>query len=121
MYNFNPYQNPLQSPLMSPTPSVQYVNGRQSADNYVMQPNSSVILMDSNMDRFYLKRSDASGACTVESYDFHKAEEEAKPEYVTRSEFEDLKRMVKEKKNEQYYESAYVANTTSEPGTNIVG
>ena len=96
-----PYQNQLQNlqnQLLAPitpqtsTPSVQYVNGRQSADNYQMQPNSSVILMDSFKDTFYIKRSDASGLCTVDAYDFHKAEEQGKPEYVTRAEFETLKK-----------------------------
>jgi len=125
MFPVTPYQNQLQnlqSQIMSPTPSVQYVNGRQSADNYSMQPNSSVILMDSNMDRFYLKKSDASGMCVVEAYDFHKAEEDAKPDYVTREEFEELKNMIKEKNNEQHYEPIYTKPIApSEPGTVIVG
>ena len=99
-----PYQNQLQSlqnQIMTPVPAVQYVNGKQSADKYVMQPNSSVILMDSNQDRFYLKKADASGSCTVEAYDFYKAEDEEKSEFVTRKEFEDLKKTVEEKRNEQ--------------------
>jgi hypothetical protein len=86
--------------MLSPAPSVQYVNDRQSAENYVMQPNSSVILMDSTKDTFYLKKADASGACTVEAYDFHKAEDD-KPEFVTRKEFEELKQIVKENNHEQ--------------------
>ena len=89
-----PYQNQLQNlqnQMLSPTPTVQYVNGRASVDNYTMQPNSSVILMDSTKDTFYIKRADASGSCTVEAYDFHKAEEETKTEYVTREEFDKLK------------------------------
>ena len=100
----NPYQNHLQNlqqTMMTPTQSVPYVNGRQSADNFAMQPNSSVILMDSTRDRFYLKKADASGSCTVEAYDFVKAEDDAKPDYVTRKEFEELKEIVKEKKHEQ--------------------
>ena len=99
-----PYQNQLQNlqnQMLSPTQAIQYVNGRSSADNYVMQPNSSVILMDSTMDRFYLKKSDASGACITEAYDFYKAEEDTKSEYVTRKEFEELKQIVKESRHEQ--------------------
>lgn len=76
---------------MSPAPAIQYVNGRQSADNYAMQPNTDVILMDSTMDRFYIKKADASGSCTVETYDFHKAEDDKKAEYVTREEFDNLR------------------------------
>ena len=95
-----PYQNQLQNlqnqfltpqqPVSAPT--LQYVNGRQSVDNYSMQPNSAVILMDSTKDTFYIKRADASGSCTVEAYDFHKAEEQGKNDYVTRAEFETLKK-----------------------------
>lgn len=125
MIPITPYQNQLQnlqSQIMSPAPSVQYVNGKLSADNYAMQPNSSVILMDSNMDRFYLKKADASGMCTLEAYDFHKVADDVKPEYVTREEFEELKNMIKERNNEQHYESSFTKPiTTSEPGTVIVG
>ena len=122
-----PYQNQLQNLqnqfLMNPAPTIQYVNGRQSADNYQMQPNSSVILMDSTKDTFYLKKSDASGACTVEVYDFHKAADESRSEYVTREEFDDLKKLIEEKKNEQYHEPIYYAEpiSASEPRANIVG
>ena len=117
---YNPYQNQLnnlQNQFLSPAPSVQYVNGRQSADNYQMQPNSSVILMDSTRDRFYLKKADASGAWTIDEYDFCKAEEDKVSEYVTREEFDELKKSVEEKRYEQHYE----AIPTSIPGTTIVG
>ena len=122
MYPYSSYQNQLQNQFMSPqTPAVQYVNGRQSADNYSMMPNSSVILMDSNIDRFYLKKADASGSCTIKEYDFHEVEDKSVPEYVTREEFEELKEMIKENKNEQHYERQSRIVTASEPGTNIVG
>jgi len=102
-----PYQNQLQNlqnQYLTPpvtTPTVQYVNSRQSADNYTMQPNSSVILMDSTMDRFYLKTADASGSCVVKAYDFTEVSDEVKPDYVTRAEFEELKKLIGESKNEQ--------------------
>ena len=92
-----PYQNQLQSLqnqmlTPNPTPTLQYVNGRASVDNYTMQPNTSVILMDSTKDTFYIKRADASGSCTVEAFDFHKSEDETKNEYVTRAEFDEIKK-----------------------------
>jgi hypothetical protein len=99
-----PYQNQLQNlqnQIINTAPAIQYVNDRASAENYQMQPNSSVILMDSNVDRFYLKKADASGSCTVTAYDFHEAEEEPKTEYVTRKEFNELKKLIEEKGNEQ--------------------
>ena len=84
-----------QSFLSQPQQNVQYVNGRQSVDSYPMSPNSSVILMDSNMPRFYLKQTDASGVATVKSYDFKETEEEKPTEYVTKAEFEKFKSNLK--------------------------
>ena len=84
-----------QSFLSQPTQAIQYVNSRQSADSYPMSPNSSVILMDSNLARFYIKQTDASGTATVKSYDFKETEEERPPEYVTKAEFESFKEKMK--------------------------
>lgn len=84
---------PFLYPSVSQT--IQYVNGKQSADSYQMAPNSSVILMDSNRARFYLKQTDASGMATVKAFDFKEAEEEKPAEYVTKSEFESFKAEVR--------------------------
>ena len=94
-----------QSFLSQPTQNIQYVNGKQSADSYPMNPNSSVILMDSNMSRFYVKQTDASGMSTVKSYDFTEVEEEKPTEYVTKSEFEKFKEGLKGEKHESVDES----------------
>ena len=84
-----------QSFLSQPTQCIQYVNGRPSADNYPMTPNSSVILMDAEKPRFYVKQTDASGIATIKEYDFKEAEVEKPTEYVTKSEFESFKAEVK--------------------------
>jgi hypothetical protein len=89
MYPFYPFQTVAQ------TQNIQYVNGRQSAESYQMPANSSVILMDSNMPRFYMKKTDASGMAMVKAYDFKEVEENKAPEYVTKSEFESFKAEMK--------------------------
>jgi hypothetical protein len=83
-------------PQMSVTNQMQYVNNRQSAEAYQMQPNSSVVLWDSNSDKFYVKQSDASGFCTVKAFEYkEKVEEKETPtEYVTKGEFDELKALV---------------------------
>lgn len=84
-YNFPTNSAPTNS-------SIQYVNGLDSAKAYQIAPNSSVLLMDSAMDRFYVKKSDASGFSTVDIYDFHKAEEKhVTADFVSRQEFEELR------------------------------
>lgn len=98
MFNYTPYNPYQQMSYQQPAQlnnSIQYVNGVDSARAYQIPPNSSVLLMDSTMDRFYVKKSDASGFSTVDAYDFHRAED--KPiatDYVSRQEFEDLKNKI---------------------------
>ena len=89
-----------QSFLSQPTQTIQYVNGRQSAEGYPLTANSSVILMDSSMPRFYVKQTDASGMSTLKAYDFTEVEEEKPAEYVTKSEFEKFKEGLKGVKHE---------------------
>ena len=89
-----------QSFLSQPTQSIQYVNGKQSAEGYPLTANSSVILMDSSMPRFYVKQTDASGMATLKAYDFTEVEEEKPVEYVTKEEFESFKKNMKGAKHE---------------------
>ena len=99
MYPINPYQTPAQfmPPIQMPQPqqSIQYVNGKASAESYQMPNNSSVILMDSEQSRFYIKMTDAAGVATVKSYDFKETEAEKPKEYVTKEEFESFKASMK--------------------------
>ena len=92
MYPFFPYQS---TPYLNQAQNIQYVNGRQSAESYQMPANSSVILMDSNLPRFYMKKTDASGMAMVRAYDFKEVEENKAPEYVTKKEFESFKAEMK--------------------------
>jgi len=106
MYPMNPYQTPsFVPPMQFPVPqqpqqSIQYVNGKASAESYQMPANSSVILMDSEKSRFYIKMTDASGVATVKSYDFKETEAEKPKEYVTKQEFEAFKNKLKGDKHE---------------------
>ena len=85
---------PTQVNATQPT-QIQYVNNKQSAESYQMPVNSSVILMDSNLPRFYMKQTDASGIATIKSYDFKETEDEKPTEYVTKAEFEKFKANLK--------------------------
>ena len=99
-----PYQTPYlpqMPPLQVPqTQTIQYVSDKQSAETYQMAANSSVILMDSNLPRFYMKQTDASGKATIRAYDFKEAEEEKPAEYVTKAEFESFKAKLKGERHE---------------------
>ena len=95
-----PYQTTPFIPQQPQTQSIQYVNGKQSAEGYQMPANSSVILMDSNLARFYIKQTDASGIATIKSYDFKETEEEKPVEYVTKAEFDKFKASMKGARHE---------------------
>ena len=67
---FNPYQNNYYRQPAAQGDDVKVVNGRQSAEQYMMYPNSRVLLLDANADRFYLKETDASGVSRIRTYEF---------------------------------------------------
>ena len=103
MYPIYPYQSFQTTPIVpQATQTIQYVNGKQSAESYQMPANSSVILMDSNTSRFYLKQTDASGMATIKTYDFKEIEADKPTEYVTKSEFEQFKAKLKGGRNESF-------------------
>ena len=96
MYSFYPSIPSFPQQMGAAQPlQIQYVNSKQSAESYQMPANSSVILMDSNLPRFYMKQTDASGVATIKAYDFTESEEEKPTEYVTKAEFEKFKASVK--------------------------
>ncbi|MBD9053223.1 MAG: hypothetical protein EGR23_06360 [Holdemanella biformis] len=91
MYNGYPQYNPYmmnQYRQMNSFDSLQFVNGKESAENYIMPPNSKVILMDQNIPRFYLKETDATGMAKITAYDFTEAvDKPIQNDYITREEF----------------------------------
>lgn len=71
---YNPYQAQYMSQMPQPVMPVQaqtqaqqnnngliWVQGETGAKSYLVAPNSTVLLMDSENQRFYLKSTDASG------------------------------------------------------------
>ena len=95
MYPLFPYQAPILPQIQPQAQTIQYVNDKKSAETYQMPANSSVILMDSNLPRFYIKQTDASGVASIKSYDFKETEVEKPIEYVTKAEFEKFKANMK--------------------------
>lgn len=53
---------PFQTPHYTPqTNNPIWVQGIEAAKSYIVAPNTTVLLMDSETNRFFLKSSDASG------------------------------------------------------------
>lgn len=119
-YNYNPTYYPMPTPYINaqaqnaaanaasalPTPNtpsaansgLQWVQGETGAKSYYVAPNTTVLLMDSEAPKFYLKTVDASGMplpLRVFKYEEVRADAtEPKAErvdlsgYVTRDEFD---------------------------------
>lgn len=62
---YNPYQNQymtqMQLPQQNQSNGLNWVQGEAGAKSYMVPPNSTVMLMDSESQRFFLKSTDISG------------------------------------------------------------
>ena len=120
-YGYNPYQfgqvNPLQ-PQMDRLANMQaqyqpqvpqtnqgilWVQGEAGAKSYLVAPNTSVLLMDSEESRFFIKTTDNAGRPTLRTFEYREVTAgdtpapQKQPEmsmddkYVTRQEYNDLR------------------------------
>lgn len=94
-YNYIPNaQNGLQGQIKNLT----RVNGLEGAKAFQIMPRETVALFDGNDDIFYIKSADDGGFPTIKAYRFAEIDlTGAKPtnDYVTKSEFEELRNEVK--------------------------
>lgn len=62
--NYQQTQTPVmqtQAPVNNNNSGIVWVQGESGAKSYLVAPNTTVLLMDSEGNKFYLKSSDASG------------------------------------------------------------
>lgn len=104
----------MQSQGFSPSPAansgINWVSGEVGAKSYLVAPNSTVLLMDSDATRFYLKSADNSGMPSLRIFEYKEvsnapqnalqssqtAEINLDSKYVTRDEYDSLKRQYKD-------------------------
>lgn len=108
--NYNPMQNPpTPTPTQNQNQSITWVQGESGAKSYLVASNTSVLLMDSEQSRFYIKSTDASGMpmpLRIFEYQEIKDEQTKEPQvvqnnnYVTHEELEErLKDLVERPKS----------------------
>lgn len=109
------YQQAVNVPQMVPTPmsganqqinqGLLWVSGEVGAKSYLVAPNSTVLLMDSDASRFYLKSADQSGMPSLRIFEYTEVTnapqtsviapnsdlKELDSKYVTREEYDGLK------------------------------
>ena len=106
----NQYQQAVSVPQMQPAQQVNqgllWVSGEVGAKSYLVAPNSTVLLMDSDAQRFYLKSADGAGMPSMKIFEYNEVtapsqtvqtalisqEKELSGKFVTREEYEALKR-----------------------------
>lgn len=108
----NQYQQTLNIPQMQSLPQQQvnqgllWVSGEVGAKSYLVAPNSTVLLMDSDSSRFYLKSADNAGMPSLRIFEYNEVtnipqnapqcpnldEKVLNDKFVTREEYEGLKR-----------------------------
>lgn len=103
------YQQTVNVPQMAPQPQINqgllWVSGEVGAKSYLVAPNSTVLLMDSDASRFYLKSADQSGMPNLRIFEYTEVTnapqasaiapnsdlKELDSKYVTREEYDGLK------------------------------
>lgn len=103
------YQQTVNVPQMAPQPQINqgllWVSGEVGAKSYLVAPNSTVLLMDSDASRFYLKSADQSGMPSLRIFEYTEVTnapqtsviapnsdlKELDSKYVTREEYDSLK------------------------------
>ena len=102
MYQQNPYGQPMygfSQPQQPQQNTYAFVNGIEGAKSYPMQPNQTVMLMDSDNPIAYMKQSNGMGQSTLKYFKLIETTEadlrgqsQQKPsvEYALKSDFEAL-------------------------------
>ena len=108
----NQYQQAVNVPQIQTVPQPQvnqgllWVSGEIGAKSYLVAPNSTVLLMDSDAQRFYLKSADNAGMPSLRIFEYSEVtnthttsvnapnldENVLHDKFVTREEYEGLKR-----------------------------
>ena len=108
----NQYQQTVSVPQIQTVPQQQvnqgllWVSGEIGAKSYLVAPNSTVLLMDSDAQRFYLKSADNAGMPSLRIFEYSEVtnapitsvnspnldENVLNDKFVTREEYEGLKR-----------------------------
>ena len=103
MYNMNPYAR-----AQVPANNIIWVQGLEGAKAQQIQPNSSLLLLDSESDHFYMKVCDQYGICLpIRTFKFEEEVAVAPPvieataaapdlsQYVTKAELENMLKELK--------------------------
>jgi hypothetical protein len=100
VYPTQPNATPTQASVSPTQSALTWVQGEAGAKSYLVAPNSTVVLWDSESPTIYIKSSDASGLPTMRVFDYTERtatpKAEAQMDFAPISDFENLKNDVEE-------------------------
>lgn len=87
--------------VKTPQPSQQgllWVSGEVGAKSWVVSPNTTVLLMDSESNHFYIKSSDSAGMPTIKTYEYKEVQklDTQNTQSVDNSLFDEVKKLREE-------------------------
>lgn len=104
LVNQQPQLMQQQQPMSQPQPtnnSIIWVQGEAGAKSYLVAPNTTVQLWDSESQTIYLKSADASGMPSIKTLEYTIKNDNTplqatliEEEHISRDEFEDLKEKI---------------------------
>jgi hypothetical protein len=87
----NNYTQTQQPQINTAQSNITFVNGIEGAKAFQLSPNSNVLLMDSDNQRFYVKSTDNLGIAKMSSYKFEELDFSNTQQEVTNTETIDSK------------------------------
>ena len=92
-----PYNTFPNYPQYQTQNGLTFVQGEAGAKSYPVAPGATVLLMDSEGDRFFLRSSDASGMpLPLRTFNFKEVKDNAETPYATKQEMEEIKKSLEE-------------------------
>ena len=98
---YQPYTQPTYQPQMPQNQvntGVIWIQGESGAKSYLVAPNSTVTLWDSEAQTIYIKSADATGMPSIRTLDYsiRGSEPKATVNYATEADFDQLKKEIDE-------------------------
>lgn len=96
----NPMMQPPSFPPRQDSSGILWVQGEAGAKSWIVAPGTSVLLMDSEAQRFYLKTADQNGIPNMRTFEYSEVgaakpqEPQPAAKFVTVEEFNDFRREV---------------------------
>jgi len=100
--NYYPYyQQPVSGQNQAVNQGIIWVSGEAGAKSYLVAPNATVTLWDSESQTIYVKSADASGMPSMKVFEYkERVNEPSNGAYATRTEIESINERLEELKSQ---------------------